>query len=122
MSYLYLMKRTTNHSFLSYLTMQYEVKIGISKTPLKRNKSVNRSTKGSVILIMQMRFRDPKKYEGILHDMFDCSRFAMKKKRGQKSNGHKEWFYLNPLELITVRLWIWWWKVKPYFITTIVLL
>ena len=112
MGYLYLMKRETNNTFLSKVSMQYEIKIGISKTPIRRERSVNRSTKGRVRMIMCVPFGNPRKYEQRLHRMFDCSRFTIKKGRGQKSNGHKEWFYLNPLELVIVKAWIRWWQIR----------
>ena len=112
MSYLYLMERINRNSGWSKLTFQKEIKIGISKTPKRRNKSVNSSTDGEVILILQAKFFRPRYFESRLHRMFDCSRFEISRRRGQKSNGHKEWFYLNWLELLIVIIWIRWWQIR----------
>ncbi len=108
--YLYLMERTSHNTGWSKVTFQKEIKIGISKTPMKRRASVDRSTKGNIDLILQAWFIFPRIFENRLHKMFDCSRFAIR--TSGKSNGHKEWFYLNWLELLIVIAWIRWWQVR----------
>lgn len=108
-NYLYILERVSERSLWARITGQREVKIGITTNLKARQKSVNKSTKGKVVLSYSIPFRNAYRIERRLHRLFSDSNFRMRRK-GNRSNGEIEWFYMNSLEMIVLLCWIQYYK------------
>lgn len=109
-TYLYLIERVTNKSSWSKLANQCEVKIGITTNIKARFESISETVVGKVVLSYYVPLRRAYRVEQRLHVLFSDSNFRMKRKRGEKSNGETEWFYMSWLEMITLHLWLFYYK------------
>lgn len=63
-------------------------------------------------MIYLYRTNGARHYEKKLHRLFVESRFRMSSKKAKKSNGETEWFFLNPVELVVLFAWLFWWRIQ----------
>lgn len=120
-SYLYILERTQGRGWWAIFTNQCEVKIGITTSLKRRVKSIQKTTEGKVELTYHTNFNNAYRIEQKLHRIFSDSNFKMRR-RGNRSNGETEWFYLNMLEMIVLRAWIWYYKNNIMIWTILILL
>jgi len=79
-------------------------KIGISKDPGKRWKTVDRAVPGNVQLLVKRKVFFARGVEKYLHLTFKASRFILG--NTGKGAGNTEWFHFSFLERWFARLWI----------------
>lgn len=112
--YIYLMeKKKTPYALF---TFQRLVKIGIATNPGRRLAQVNRALSGPVKLLLCQKVFFARRLEAFLHNLFNDSRTRLK--RAGRGAGKTEWFYLNPAELLLLRLWIWLFSIIHFLIIT----